>query len=64
MQGIFPFVRADTVAGFGAAGLNLIVATVLLTLGLLLGTVVCLLAACPCLSVDRRAPITAAERRR
>ena len=59
MQGIFPFVRADAVAGLGAAGLNLIVASVLVTLSLMLCAVVSLLAGLPALV---RRPVRASHR--
>ena len=49
MQAIFSFVRADAVAGPGAAGLNLIVASALVTLSLMLCAVVSLLAGLPAL---------------
>jgi hypothetical protein len=49
MQTIFSFVRADAVAGFGAAGLNLIVASALVAMSLMLCVAVSLLAGLPAL---------------
>jgi hypothetical protein len=49
MQTIFSFVRADAVAGFGAAGLNLIVASALVAMSLMLCVAVSLLAGVPAL---------------
>ena len=64
MQSIFLFVRADAVAGLGAAGLNLIVASALVTLSLTLCVVVSLLAGLPALVRRPARAITAAGRRR
>ena len=64
MQTIFSFVRADAVAGFGAAGLNLIVASALVTLSLMLCVAVSLLAGLPVLIRQPERGINAVRRRR
>jgi hypothetical protein len=64
MQTIFSFVRADAVAGFGAAGLNLIVASALVTLSLMLCVAVSLLAGLPVLIRQPERAINSLRRRR
>ena len=64
MQTIFSFVRADAVAGLGAAGLNLIVASALVTLSLMLCVAVSLLAGLPVLVRQPERAINAVRRRR
>ena len=64
MQTIFSFVRADAVAGLGAAGLNLIVASALVILSLMLCVAVSLLAGLPALVRRPDRAIHTARRRR
>jgi hypothetical protein len=64
MQTIFSFVRADAVAGFGAAGLNLIVASVLVAMSLMLCVAVSLLAGLPALFRPPQRAINSSRRRR
>jgi hypothetical protein len=64
MQTIFSFVRADAVAGLGAAGLNLIVASALVTLSLMLCVAVSLLAGLPVLIRQPERAINSLRRRR
>ena len=64
MQTIFSFVRADAVAGLGAAGLNLIVASALVTLSLMLCVAVSLLAGLPALVRQPQRAINSLRRRR
>jgi hypothetical protein len=64
MQNIFSFVRVDAVAGLGAAGLNLIVASALVTLSLMLCVAISLLAALPALVRQPQRAINSLRRRR
>jgi hypothetical protein len=64
MQHIFSFVRADAVAGLGAAGLNLIVASALVTLSLMLCVAVSVLAALSALVRQPQRAINSLRRRR
>ena len=64
MQSIFSFVRADAVAGLGVAGLNLIVASALVTLSLTLCVAVSLLAGLPALVRRPQRAINSSGRRR
>lgn len=64
MQTFFSFVRADAVAGLGAAGLNLIVAFALVTLSLMLCVAASLLASLPALVRQPQRAINSLRRRR
>jgi hypothetical protein len=64
MQTIFSFVRADAVAGLGAAGLNLIVASALVTLSLMLCVAVSLRAGLSALARQPERAINSLRRRR
>ena len=64
MQSIVSFVRAGAVAGLGAAGLNLIVAFVLVTLSLMLCVAVSVLASLPALVRQPQRAINSLRRRR
>ena len=64
MQTIFSFVRADAIAGLGAAGLSLIVASALVTLSLMLCVAASLLAGLPVLIRQPERAINVLRRRR
>jgi hypothetical protein len=64
MQSLSSFVRADAVAGLAGAGLNLIVASALVTLSLMLCVAVSLLAGLPALVMRPDRAINSSRRRK